>query len=67
MKLWITRNKAGRGKAFKAKPRFDKKRDWWFVFKYPTGIDIDFGLDIGELFPEVTFENSPKEVEIKLI
>ena len=67
MKLWITRNKAGRGKAFKVKPRFDKRRDQWWAFKSPIGIDVDFGLDIGELFSEITSENSPQEVEINLI
>ena len=67
MKLWITRNKVGTGKAFKAEPRYDKNRDQWFAFKSPIGIDVDFGLYIGELFSEVTFENSPQEVEIKSI
>lgn len=62
MKLWIARDKGGSLYLFKKKPVlvtfdgvevFDSKEDYF---------EID-----NHLFPLVTFENSPQQVEIKLI
>ena len=61
MKLWIARDQNGDLFLYPIKPDryvtdyyvFFNGDDWW-------NIDSD-------LFPEVTFENSPQEVELKLI
>ena len=61
MKLWIARDQNGDLFLYPIKPDryvtenyvFFNDDDWW-------NIDSD-------LFPEVTFENSPMEVELKLI
>ena len=61
MKLWIARDQNGDLFLYPNKPDryvteyyvFFNGDDWW-------NIDSD-------LFPEVTFENSPMEVELKLI
>lgn len=57
MKMWIARDKHGEIYLYPTKPHkydyvFDGD-DWWQIDQ--------------NLFPEVTFENSPKEVELKLI
>ena len=61
MKLWIARDEEG---------------DLWLYNrelekKFGGFIPIETGCDIlvldNDLFPEVTFENSPREVELKLI
>lgn len=51
MKLWIARDSTDGLYLHFTKPKGD---DYWFI-------SID-----SFLFPEVTFENSPQEVEIKL-
>lgn len=60
MKLWIARDKDGGLWLFENKPSYTGS--YWKDF---------FETSIGEfdyrLFPEVTFENSPREVEIKLL
>lgn len=62
MKLWIARDKDGTLCLFREKPTLDIY--YW--------IDNSLGMTgcIAELlkidFPEVTFENSPQEVELKL-
>ena len=60
MKLWIARDYTGLW-AFSEEP--DKKCD---VFTSSTIYCKIYELD-SELFPEVTFENSPHLVEIKFI
>ena len=63
MKLWIARDKDGTLCLFREKPTLDVY--YWF--------DNSLGMTgcIAELlktyFPEVTFENSPQEVELKLV
>ena len=57
MKMWIARDKNGEIYLYPTKPDkhgyiFDGY-DWWQIKK--------------DFFPEVTFENSPMEVELKLI
>lgn len=63
MRFWIARDKYGDLTLHSCKPtyRMDKydKTDYWTegrIGELPTS-----------LFPEVTFENSPKEVELKLL
>ena len=60
MKLWIARDYSGLW-AFSEKP--DKKCN---VFTSSTIYCKIYQLD-SELFPEITFENSPHQVEIKFI
>lgn len=60
MKLWIAKNKRGKLGLYPFKPHYDFTYDLWIC-------------KLGNLsikkkdFPEVTFENSPQMVEIKLI
>lgn len=60
MKLWIARDYTGLW-AFSEEP--DKKRD---EFICSTMYSKVYELD-SELFPEITFENSPQQIEIKLV
>ena len=57
MKLWIARDKDGGLTMFKNAPNLHKT--WWYS-------DLYMILPESE-FPEVTFENSPQEVELKII
>ena len=58
MKLWIARNKNGTLVLHESVP--------YCPFANWHSSDRRFYLD-SELFPEVTFENSPQEVELKLV
>lgn len=61
MKLWIARNKSKVIKLFTIKPEYNSISDEW------KGYDFE-EIELSILnFPEVTFENSPQQVEIKLI
>ena len=59
--MWIARDKDGTLSLYGDKPVIEKYCDY-----YSTCLDYYLPLD-KELFPEVTFENSPQEVELKLI
>ena len=64
MKLWIARNQNGSLWLHEEKPSlvYDEELGSWY---YEKG---DFlGLYDESLFPEVTFENSPVQVELKLV
>lgn len=70
MKFWIARDENGKLWLFDKKPilRHKNEKD---CFKY-SWFDMDEdGLWNSamkdEFFPEVTFENSPQEVELKLV
>ena len=58
MKLWIAREKNWQLYGYAEKPVFVD--DEWVSMGGIYFLDAD-------LFPEVTFENSPKEVEIKCL
>lgn len=61
MKLWIARDKNGALALYTVKPTL------WYNKQYEGTYDSQM-IDLDEeLFPEVTFENSPQQVEIKLI
>ena len=61
MKFWITRDKDNLDLyAHETHPYWDKHLDMWNSQGHQYMLDIC-------LFPEVTFENSPQQVEIKLI
>lgn len=61
MKLWIVRDLSEELILYKEQPSYNNKLKMW----------VGGGLPIGKLkgysFPSVTFENSPQQVEIKLI
>ena len=59
MKLWIARDKDGTLCVFESKPYLKKNKDWDSNYNC-------FVIDESQ-FPEVTFKNSPMEVELKLI
>ena len=64
MKLWIARNQDGSLRLYEEKPSLvydDELRRWY----YEKESFLDFYDE--SVFPEVTFENSPQEVELKLI
>ena len=60
MKLWIARDLNGELILYKEQPSYNNNLKMWIG-----------GLPVGELkcysFPEVTFENSPQQVELNLV
>ena len=58
MKLWIARDKSGFLYLHDKKPTLDG--EYWVSNGSWSSIDIEY-------FPEVTVENSPQKVELKLI
>jgi hypothetical protein len=63
MKLWIARNESGDLALYNLKPELNNSDD--LAFYQPSKFGIEYPI-CSELFPEVTFENSPKQIEIKL-
>ena len=62
MKLWIARNDGGTLEMHQRKPSISK------VIGKPIWVNGGFvGFMLNDNFPEVTFENSPQEVELKLV
>lgn len=61
MRLWVARNKAKVVKLFTIEPEYNSYSDEW---KGYCSEEIELSV---LNFPEVTFENSPQEVELKLI
>lgn len=59
MKLWIARDLDGILCLYKSKPYLDMYNDW-------DSDDNCFVINKRQ-FPEVTFENSPQEVELNLV
>lgn len=61
MKLWIARNKFGTITIYTKRPIYNECTDEW------KGYDFE-KIELSMLnFPEVTFENSPQEIELKLV
>ena len=58
MKLWIARDKDGALYFYRSKP---------IRFEYDFFSTESIGFISSDLFPSVTWENSPQEVELKLI
>ncbi len=61
MKLWIARDKDNELRIFTSKPY-----QRYGIFRTEYNND-DFIFIDSEKFPEVTFENSPMEIEFKLV
>ena len=67
MKLWVARSIVGWLGLYRTKPTFKDNGYggiWVGNFMGFVGTDLDINK---RTFPEVTFENSPQEVELKLI
>lgn len=64
MKMWIARDEDGALFIFKERPFLedDGEQKIWMII----GAESCIGINC-KLFPEVTFENSPQQVEIKLV
>lgn len=60
MKLWIARDMDGLLYLYDNMP--DKRSEYFLPYAGYNGILLD-----DEMFSEVTFENSPQEVELKLV
>lgn len=61
MKFWIARDPDGELNIFTEKPQL-------YHYLYEDGFDGENKSPINlDLFPELTFENSPQEVELKLV
>lgn len=62
MKLWIAREEWGGLYVFGIRPFYDEDYDKWVSPIKKLSFRVD-----DESFPEVTFENSPQVVELKLV
>lgn len=67
MKLWIARDEGGLIAIYKREPykKYDtltRKKHWCIANSCGDYMCLPY-----ESFPEVTFENSPKKIEIKLL
>ena len=66
MKLWISRDKDGNLCLYSKKPKLSEEIEGiWVCSQYDEIVKVT--VLPSEYFPEVTFENSPQEVELKLI
>lgn len=69
MKMWIYRTKEHGLYLASIKPSYYADIDYWCYSKeYEDGTHmLNAGLQLdSKLYPEVTFDNSPQEVELKL-
>ena len=64
MKLWIARDFDGLLNLYVNKPSLDSNDNMYYT---DSDMEDDYINIDKDLFPEVTFENSPQEVELKLI
>ena len=62
MKLWIARDKDGMLFLYKDEPKLAYSNAHYFDVVNSEGYVLPIGL-----YPEVTFENSPQEAELKLV
>ena len=71
MELWIARSKdydfsITNLSLFSKKPKLSEELEGFWVCSQYDG-DVDVIILPSEMFPEVTFENSPQQVELKLV
>lgn len=63
---WIARDKDGSLCLYSKKPKLSKEFEgFWICSQYDILVDVI--VLPSKYFPEITFENSPKQLEIKLI
>ena len=68
MKMWIARTKGNRLSIFDKKTHYSESEELWFNWLGESKCVLEAGYKINPTeFPEVTFENSPMEVELKLV
>ena len=70
MKMWICRSIGKDLQLVPYEPFYREDHDMWYYWKVwtPSSHILEMGSVLDpSLFPEVTFENSPMEVELKLI
>ena len=66
MKLWIARDLNGDLCLYDRKPKLSEEVEGvWVCSQYGEFVNVI--VLPSEYFPEVTFENSPQEVELKLV
>ena len=63
MKMWRARNMKGELRLFRWMPEYSERFDMW----YEEHLEDGYGNISDSEYPEVTFENSPMEVELKLV
>lgn len=63
MELWIARDESGDLALYHLKPELNNSYE--LAFYQPSKFGIEYPI-CSDLFPEVTFENSPQLVEINL-
>lgn len=64
MKLWIARNESGDLALYYKKPKLNNSYE--LAFYKPSKFGIEYPI-CSDLFPEVTFENSPQQIELNLV
>lgn len=64
MELWIARDFDGILNLYVNKPSLDSNDNMYYT---DSDMEDDYLNIDKDLFPEVTFENSPQQVEIKLV
>ena len=63
MELWIARDFFGSLCAYTTEPTYNNTtKDWSYDYDNGTLFILD-----NRLFPEVTFENSPRKIKIELV
>ena len=63
MRLWIARNKDGSLTLFENEPYYNDIDGFWYdVYEIPIADDLQ-----STLFSEITFGNSPQEIELKFM
>lgn len=69
MKLWIARRKSNKLYMFFEKPHLADGKQWFVLENVPNnGVFANTGIKIDENeFQDVSYENSPQEVELKLV
>lgn len=60
MKLWIARDRDGILRIYDNEPKVDKRKQE--IISIGGYYDININL-----FPQITFDNSPQQIELKLI
>lgn len=64
MEFWIARDETGDLALYHLKPELNNLDD--LAFYQPSKFGIEYPI-CGDLFPEITFENSPQKIKFELI
>lgn len=66
MKLWIARDRDGSLWIYESKPVLNSEKEYFIVIEKKFGSSLNTTLP-EKWFPEVTFENSPRQVELNCV